>query len=60
MTVEKIPSPCIGECSLTPETKLCQGCFRSIDEIRQWNTYSEEEKKAVNEQLSTRKASHQH
>jgi predicted Fe-S protein YdhL (DUF1289 family) len=30
------PSPCISVCRINEETGLCRGCFRSIDEIRDW------------------------
>lgn len=29
-------SPCISVCRINEQTGLCQGCFRSIDEIRDW------------------------
>ncbi len=31
-----IPSPCVGICTLDPETGLCHGCMRTGDEIREW------------------------
>lgn len=43
----KIPSPCISICRMNPATGLCEGCFRTIDEIVQWGTASEEFKRAV-------------
>lgn len=36
MTEQDIPSPCVGVCSMDEATGFCQGCFRTIDEIRQW------------------------
>ena len=30
------PSPCIAVCRINDATRLCYGCFRSIDEIRDW------------------------
>ena len=30
-------SPCVGVCSIDPESKLCLGCLRSIDEIAIWS-----------------------
>ena len=29
-------SPCIGVCSIDPESNLCTGCFRSAEEIAIW------------------------
>jgi len=34
--VTDIPSPCIGVCAMNGSTGLCEGCFRTIDEIRAW------------------------
>lgn len=31
-----LPSPCINLCQMNPKSGLCQGCFRSIDEITGW------------------------
>jgi uncharacterized protein len=31
-----VPSPCIGVCSINEATGYCQGCFRTLEEIRQW------------------------
>ncbi|MDZ4099986.1 MAG: DUF1289 domain-containing protein, partial [Methylophilaceae bacterium] len=33
---EPIVSPCIGVCAMNEQTNLCEGCFRSIEEIRDW------------------------
>ena len=30
------PSPCIAVCRIDDKTGYCAGCFRSIDEIRDW------------------------
>lgn len=30
-----IESPCVGQCSLNDD-KICEGCYRSLDEIGQW------------------------
>jgi predicted Fe-S protein YdhL (DUF1289 family) len=33
-------SPCVRNCCLN-EQDICLGCFRSLDEIRQWNASTE-------------------
>ncbi len=33
---EDPPSPCIGVCMMSSETGLCEGCYRTIEEIEQW------------------------
>lgn len=30
-------SPCISVCRMTEDRSHCEGCFRSIDEIRAWS-----------------------
>lgn len=32
-----VDSPCVNVCRMTPDRSHCEGCFRSIDEIRQWS-----------------------
>ncbi|OWW21429.1 DUF1289 domain-containing protein [Noviherbaspirillum denitrificans] len=41
------PSPCISLCKMDQRTGLCEGCFRTIEEIAQWSTASEERKRQV-------------
>lgn len=41
------PSPCISICKMNPRTGLCEGCFRTIDEIAQWSSATEERKRQV-------------
>lgn len=44
---EDSASPCIGVCRMSPQTELCEGCFRTIEEIIEWRDYSEQEKREV-------------
>ena len=45
---ERAPvSPCIGVCTLDPQSHFCIGCARSIDEIAQWPRLSAEAKRRV-------------
>lgn len=50
----RVPSPCISLCRMDPATTLCQGCFRTLDEIAAWGMASEEERRAVWRHLVTR------
>jgi uncharacterized protein len=34
---EFVVSPCIAVCEMDEGTGLCQGCFRSLQEIAQWS-----------------------
>ncbi len=51
-----IKSPCIHVCTLD-EDKICMGCYRSVEEIRGWFRFSEEEKKKVLENSEKRRRS---
>ena len=42
-----VPSPCINICKMVPETGLCQGCLRTIDEIRAWRNASDDDRRAI-------------
>lgn len=33
---EAVPSPCIAVCRMSADQSHCEGCFRSIPEIRAW------------------------
>ena len=37
-------------------TGLCEGCLRTIDEIARWSQMSDDQKRAVWEQLALRRA----
>lgn len=40
------PSPCISVCRMSPSSGLCEGCWRTLDEIRRWGGMSDEAKQA--------------
>ena len=46
-TTEPIASPCIGVCAMNETTGYCHGCFRTIDEIREWWDMPEQSKQIV-------------
>ena len=50
-----VPSPCVGLCTLNAKTELCDGCFRSIDEIREWIIMPREEKLEALDEIQLRK-----
>jgi predicted Fe-S protein YdhL (DUF1289 family) len=51
-----IKSPCIRDCCLD-SNDICLGCWRHIDEIIAWQSYSREEKTQVIHACQTRKKS---
>jgi predicted Fe-S protein YdhL (DUF1289 family) len=45
-------SPCVGICSATAlGDEICVGCGRTFDEVRLWNTFTDQEKIAINLRL---------
>ncbi len=42
-----VPSPCISVCRMDPRTQLCEGCFRTLDEIAAWSRLEDEGKRKV-------------
>jgi predicted Fe-S protein YdhL (DUF1289 family) len=46
-TAENVPSPCISVCRMSTVTDWCEGCFRSIDEIRQWSRADDQAKRRM-------------
>lgn len=51
-------SPCNRHCTLNPDTNICMGCFRTLDEILRWAKLSAQEKQAVLDTLADRRAGH--
>jgi predicted Fe-S protein YdhL (DUF1289 family) len=43
----RVPSPCLSICRMDSSSELCQGCFRTLEEIGAWGMASEDEKRAV-------------
>jgi len=49
-----VESPCIGICHISKEHQFCEGCFRSEEEISQWITFSDEQKKEILQSVTQR------
>lgn len=49
-----VVSPCINICRMDANG-LCEGCFRTLDEIACWSIYEDDEKRAVLAQLPERR-----
>lgn len=45
--IDNVPSPCISVCRMSPTTGWCEGCYRSIDEIRQWSRADDSAKRVL-------------
>lgn len=42
-----VASPCISICRIDPTTDLCEGCWRTLDEIASWSRMADEDKRRV-------------
>lgn len=51
----RVASPCISVCRMDEATGWCAGCLRTLDEIAVWSIFSDDEKRAVCEELSQRR-----
>lgn len=43
----EVKSPCIGVCAVDEVSGLCQGCYRTIDEIKGWWDMAQEDQKKL-------------
>ena len=46
-TDEVVPSPCVSVCRMADDGSMCEGCFRSHDEIRRWSGLDTLERRVV-------------
>ncbi len=42
-----VPSPCISVCRMTDDTQVCEGCWRTLDEIGRWGQAPDAGKRLV-------------
>ena len=42
-----VPSPCLSVCVMDPQTEVCAGCWRTLEEIGVWSRISDEAKRQV-------------
>ena len=52
----EIQSPCIGVCAIDDLSGLCQGCYRTLDEIQGWWDMSHGDQKTLLSTLEERQA----
>ena len=58
MSDDDVPSPCVRICVVDETRDVCRGCYRTLDEISRWASYTSEQKFALLEELAGRKARH--
>ena len=47
MGIEDIVSPCIGVCAINDSNGFCHGCYRTVEEIREWWNMTDDEREKV-------------
>ncbi|MCA0043745.1 DUF1289 domain-containing protein [Celeribacter litoreus] len=50
----EIESPCTKVCQIHPETRLCLGCARSIEEIGDWSRMTPDQRRTIMADLPNR------
>lgn len=50
----EVESPCVKLCVIHAESRLCMGCYRTIDEITAWSGMSPEARRTVMAELPAR------
>lgn len=50
-----ISSPCINICQMNTTTGLCEGCFRTLDEITRWSAEDELGKNRILAKIEARR-----
>lgn len=50
-------NPCRGRCTLGVGGTVCKGCGRTLEEVRDWGTFTDEQKIEVKRRASARRLS---
>lgn len=53
-TRDEIESPCVKICVIHPDSKLCTGCLRTLEEIAQWSRMSATARREIMASLPAR------
>ena len=48
-------TPCIRVCRINPGNYTCEGCYRTLQEIKEWTGMSDEQREALMKELPNRK-----
>lgn len=54
--LDQVPSPCLSVCRMNALTGLCEGCWRTLDEIGQWSSADAPAKRAIWRRIEQRLA----
>lgn len=50
----EVSSPCVQICVIHPKERICAGCYRTVEEITDWGSMSEDERNALMAELPNR------
>ncbi|HAE48386.1 MAG: hypothetical protein CMO30_18600 [Tistrella sp.] len=50
-----VASPCVNVCRISTVTGWCEGCYRTIDEIRVWRRLDDDGKQTILEHVEDRR-----
>lgn len=42
-----VPSPCISVCRIAEDGDYCTGCFRTVDDVRDWSRADSARRRAI-------------
>ncbi|MFT4326369.1 MAG: DUF1289 domain-containing protein [Candidatus Woesearchaeota archaeon] len=45
--INKTPTNCVGRCKLIPILNYCNGCRRTLEQIKNWSKYTSEQREAI-------------
>ncbi len=51
---DEIESPCVNLCVMHPKAEICMGCFRTLDEIANWSSFSATARESLIKELPAR------
>ena len=51
---DDVPSPCLSVCRMDPDSELCEGCLRNLDEIAAWGRMEDGQKREVWREIAAR------
>ena len=55
MKKKRVISPCVSVCRIDADN-VCEGCGRTIKEIRDWSIYGDKKKVAIMKRLSEKRS----
>jgi len=49
-----VPSPCVSVCVINPNTGLCEGCLRNLEEVAGWGQMPSGQQKEIWQRIQGR------